>query len=95
MIAHHKLLPDYGFAFVFFRLQHGTVADLRGVRIAQFDAAGETRGKFLQRIHRVLLVLDATEFVDRLKAIKSEEEKALIRKAAEMQDAILDRKSVV
>ena len=51
--------------------------------------------KFVTRIERELQgkakFVDATEFVDRLKAIKSEEEKALIRKAAEMQDEIFDR----
>ena len=51
--------------------------------------------KFVARIERELQgkakFVDATEFVDRLKAIKSEEEKALIRKAAEMQDEIFGR----
>src|SRR5207244_6735244 len=35
--------------------------------------------------------VDATEFGDRLKAIKSEEERELIRKAAEMQDEVFAR----
>jgi len=35
-------------------------------------------------------IVDATEFVDRLKAIKSEEEMVLIRRAAEMQDRIFE-----
>ena len=51
--------------------------------------------KFVSRVERELAgkatFVDATEFIDRLKAIKSEEEKELIRKCAEMQDAIFAR----
>jgi Xaa-Pro aminopeptidase len=35
--------------------------------------------------------VDATEFIDRLKAIKSPEEMALIRRTAEMQDAVFTK----
>ena len=51
--------------------------------------------KFVARIERELAgkakFVDATEFVDRLKAIKSEEERDLIRKAAQMQDEVFTR----
>ena len=57
--------------------------------------AGAMPHKFVARIERELAgkakFVDGTEFVDRLKAIKSEEEKRLIRKAAEMQDEIFRR----
>ena len=35
--------------------------------------------------------VDATEFIDRLKAVKSEEERELVRKCAHMQDAVFQR----
>ena len=51
--------------------------------------------RFVSRIENDLAgkakFVDATEFVDRLKAIKSAEEIALIRKAAAMQDEIFAR----
>ena len=66
-----------------------------GYRTIGWVGVGAMPHKFVARIERELQgkakFVDATEFVDRLKAIKSEEEKALIRKAAEMQDEIFDR----
>jgi Xaa-Pro aminopeptidase len=51
--------------------------------------------RFVARIERELAgkakFVDATDLVDRLKAIKSEEEKALIRKAARLQDEVFAR----
>jgi Xaa-Pro aminopeptidase len=67
----------------------------RGYRTIGWVASGGMPHKFVARIERELAgkaaFVDATEFIDRLKAIKSEEERELIRKAAEMQDEIFDR----
>jgi Xaa-Pro aminopeptidase len=67
----------------------------RGYRTIGWVASGAMPHKFVARIERELAgkakFVDATEFVDRLKAIKSEEERDLIRKAAEMQDEIFKR----
>jgi Xaa-Pro aminopeptidase len=66
-----------------------------GYRTIGWVGSGAMPYKFVARVERELLgkakFVDATEFVDHLKAIKSEEERALIRKAAEMQDEIFDR----
>jgi Xaa-Pro aminopeptidase len=66
-----------------------------GYRTIGWVGSGAMPYKFVARIERELqgraTFVDATEFVDRLKAIKSEEEKDIIRKAAEMQDEIFDR----
>ena len=66
-----------------------------GYRTIGWVGSGAMPYKFVARIERELAgkskFVDATEFVDRLKAIKSEEEKDLIRKAAQMQDEIFDR----
>jgi Xaa-Pro aminopeptidase len=54
-------------------------------------AAGAMPHAFVARIKSSLAnssFVDATEFIDRLKAIKSPEEMALIRRTAEMQDAV-------
>src|SRR5947209_2853076 len=70
------------------------VAELvrRGYGTIGWVGAGAMPHKFVARIERDLAgrakLVDATEFVDRLKAIKSNDEKRLIRKAAEMQDEI-------
>ena len=58
-------------------------------RIGLIGAGAKPHG-FVQRIKDRVSAefVDATDFVDRLKAIKSPEEIALIRRAAEMQDAI-------
>jgi len=52
--------------------------------------AGAMPHDFVSRIQQDLTAefVDATDFIDRLKAIKSAEEIALIRRCAEMQDAI-------
>ena len=67
----------------------------RGYRTVGWVGSGAMPYKFVARIERELAgkatFVDATEFIDRLKAIKSEEEKALIRKCAEMQDEIFAR----
>ena len=67
----------------------------RGHRTIGWIASGAMPHKFVARIERQLAgkakFVDATEFVDRLKAVKSGEEKALIRKAARMQDEIFSR----
>src|SRR5712692_2017580 len=64
----------------------------RGYRTIGWVASGAMPHKFVARIERELAgkakFVDATEFVDRLKAIKSEEEKDLTRKCAQMQDEI-------
>src|SRR3981189_867879 len=66
-----------------------------GYRTVGWVGSGAMPYKFVARIERELQgkarFVDATEFIDRLKAIKSEEEKALIRKGAEMQEQIFDR----
>jgi Xaa-Pro aminopeptidase len=67
----------------------------RGYRTIGWVADGAMPHAFVARIERELAgkakFVDATEFVDRLKAIKSEEEKELIRKAARMQDEVFAR----
>jgi Xaa-Pro aminopeptidase len=67
----------------------------RGYRTIGWVASGAIPHKFVARIERELegkaKFVDATEFVDRLKAIKSEEEKDLTRKCAQMQDEIFAR----
>ncbi|MFL6824805.1 MAG: M24 family metallopeptidase [Xanthobacteraceae bacterium] len=66
-----------------------------GYRSIGWVGAGAMPHKFVTRIERELAgkasFVDATEFVDRLKAIKSKEERDLIRKAAAMQDEIFNR----
>src|SRR6476660_853539 len=66
-----------------------------GYRTIGWIVSGAMPYKFVARVERELQgkakFVDATEFVDHLKAIKSDEERALIRKAAEMQDEIFDR----
>src|SRR5712691_3097411 len=66
-----------------------------GYRTIGWIASGAMPHKFVARIECELAgkakFVDATEFVDRLKAIKSEEEKDLIRKAARMQDDVFTR----
>src|SRR5262249_55346003 len=67
----------------------------RGYHTIGWIASGAMLHKFVARIERELAgkakFVDATEFVDRLKAIKSDEERGLIRKAAEMQDEVFTR----
>jgi Xaa-Pro aminopeptidase len=67
----------------------------RGYRTIGWVGSGAMPHKFVSRVERELAgkatFVDATEFIDRLKAIKSEEEKALIRKCAQMQDACFAR----
>ncbi len=66
-----------------------------GYRTIGWVGSGAMPYKFVARVEHELQgkakFVDATEFVDHLKAIKSDEERALIRKAAEMQDEIFDR----
>ena len=67
----------------------------RGYRSIGWIGAGATPHRFIAHIEQELAggarFVDATELVDRLKAIKSAEEIALIRKCAEMQDAVFAR----
>src|SRR5262249_30198336 len=67
----------------------------RGYRTIGWVGSGAMPHKFVARIEHELegkaKLVDATEFVDRLKAIKSDEEKELIRKAAQMQDQVFAR----
>ena len=67
----------------------------RGCRSIGFVGKGAMPYRFVARIEHDLggcaKFSDATEFVDRLKAIKSEEEIALIRRAAAMQDEVFAR----
>jgi Xaa-Pro aminopeptidase len=62
----------------------------RNHRRIGFVGAGAMPHGFVRRIEQGLAAefVDATDFVDRLKAIKSAEEIVLIRRAAEMQDQI-------
>ncbi len=57
--------------------------------------SGAMPHSFVARVERALdgkaRFVDATEFIDALKAIKSEEEKDLIRRAAQMQDQVFRR----
>jgi len=68
------------------------LADLRrrNYRRIGLVGAGAMPHGFVSRIEQGLdaAFVDATDFIDRLKAIKSAEEIALIRRCAEMQDAI-------
>jgi Xaa-Pro aminopeptidase len=67
----------------------------RGCRCIGFVGKGAMPYRFVARIEHDLggcaKFSDATEIVDRLKAIKSEEEIALIRRAAAMQDEVFAR----
>src|SRR5258708_39103613 len=64
----------------------------RGYRTIGWVANGAMPHKFVARIERELdgkaRFADATELVDRLNAIKSQEEKALTRRGAQMHDEI-------
>jgi Xaa-Pro aminopeptidase len=67
----------------------------RACRSIGWIGAGATPHGFIAHIEQKLAgrvtFVDATQFVDRLKAIKSLEEMALIRRCAEMQDAVFAR----
>jgi len=63
----------------------------RGYRAIGLVGPGSMPHAFVTRLQGGLAgttFVDATDFVDRLKAIKSEEEIALTRRCAEMQDAV-------
>ena len=66
-----------------------------GYRTIGWITAGAMPHKFVLRIERELegraRFVDATDFVDRIKAIKSGEEQDLIRKCAQMQDEVFRR----
>ena len=66
-----------------------------GYRTVGTLAAGHMPYAFMRRIDNELSgqakLVDASDFVDRIKAIKSPEEMALVRKAALMQDEIFAR----
>ena len=67
----------------------------RGYRTVGWVGSGAMPHKFVVRVERELegkaKFVDATEFIDRLKAIKSAEEKELVRRCAQMQDAVFAR----
>ncbi len=67
----------------------------RGYRSIGWVAAGAMPHKFVLRIERELegraRFVDATELIDGIKAVKSEEEQDLIRRCAQMQDEIFGR----
>lgn len=67
----------------------------RNYRTIGFVGQGAMPHAFVRRIEQELSgqakFVDATEFVDHIKAVKSEEEIALVRMAAEMQDTIFER----
>jgi Xaa-Pro aminopeptidase len=67
----------------------------RGYRRIGMLGAGAMPHRFVQQIEQGLAgkteIVDATEWVDAIKAIKSEEEMALVRKCAQMQDEIFAR----
>jgi Xaa-Pro aminopeptidase len=67
----------------------------RGYKTIGWVSAGAIPHRFVAHIEAELSgqakFVDATEFIDRLKAIKSTEEMALVRRCAEMQDAIFQR----
>ena len=68
-----------------------TALKRRGYRTIGFVGKGAMPYAFVAQIETALTgtaFIDATEFVDRTKAIKSSEEIALIRRTAEMQDAV-------
>jgi Xaa-Pro aminopeptidase len=67
------------------------VLKTRGYRTIGLVGPGSMPHAFVTRLQGGLAgttFVDATDFVDRLKAIKSEEEIALTRRSAEMQDAV-------
>src|SRR5262249_38641151 len=67
----------------------------RGYRTVGWIGVAAIPHKFVASIEQQLsgraTFVDATEFIDRLKAVKSEEEMALIRRCADMQDTVLRR----
>jgi len=66
----------------------------RGYRAIGLVGPGSLPHAFVTRLKDGLgntTFVDATEFVDRLKAIKSDEEIGLIRRCAEMQDAVFTK----
>jgi len=65
-----------------------------GTKRVGFVAPASMYHSFGQRLRDTLAdvdVVDATDFVDRIKAIKSEEERGLIRQVATMQDEVMRR----
>jgi Xaa-Pro aminopeptidase len=67
----------------------------RGYRTVGWVGSGAMPHRFVVRVESELegktRFVDATECIDRLKAIKSEEERELVRKCAAMQDLCFDR----
>lgn len=78
---------------------HGALAlgelQRRGYRRIGLIGAGAMPHRFMQQIEQGLAgkteIVDATEWVDAIKAVKSGEEMALVRKCAQMQDEIFAR----
>jgi Xaa-Pro aminopeptidase len=67
----------------------------RGCKTVAWVGAGAMPHAFVAYVEQQLLgrtvFVDATELVDHIKAVKSEEEIALIRRTAELQDAVFER----
>jgi Xaa-Pro aminopeptidase len=89
-------------AFLSVAYTHGYQAELvaaelerRAYRTVGWVGSGAMPHKFVVGLERELegksRFVDATELIDRLKAIKSEEERELVRKCAHMQDEIFAR----
>jgi Xaa-Pro aminopeptidase len=72
-----------------------SVLKKRGCRRIGLVAPSATPNGFITHIEQTLsanaTISDETDFIDRVKAVKSQEEISLIRKTAEMQDAVFDR----
>jgi Xaa-Pro aminopeptidase len=67
----------------------------RGYRTVGWLGRGAIPHQFVAHVEEALAgrtrFVDATEFVDRIKAVKSDEEIAFVRKAADMQDQVFAR----
>jgi Xaa-Pro aminopeptidase len=70
------------------------VLSRRGYRkVGLVGAAGMRHGfvAYLEKTQSCVEISDETDFIDRVKAVKSEEEIALIKQAAQMQDMVFSR----
>lgn len=96
-IARHLTTPS--FASVHYTGAYDAelaVGELRRLGAARVGLVGagamyHTFGHALREQCRGVEIVDATDVIDRLKAVKSEEERSLIRQVAAMQDEVLSR----
>jgi Xaa-Pro aminopeptidase len=94
-----EILTTPAFTSVAYTDEYQAELVVSDIRRRRYQAVGVAAGgalphKFMTRIERDLApaaIVDMTEAVDRLKAIKSPEEIVAIRKAARMQDEIFSR----